>query len=475
VITTSGVEIPTADVASLHDSSADQLLKEVNEKSSKLAWAKAIWVVWAVAIFLALVFESPIWLTGSMVAVAFLSWPYWHHRDKIRKTVCVHFQFDEDHRHSYAGLLEAFQSLARSERVWHVVTQALADPKYNAGAGTLMDKKTVAVTRRPPPFFETNVEVWRLALGPQTFYFFPDRVLVFQRGRVGAVAYPNINVTSEKTRFVEQSGVPRDSTVIGKTWKYTNRSGGPDRRFAHNPTLPVVLYSQINLRSTTGVNVYLHVSNPAASQRFVEGFAEYARYISLLSTQDQRAAAQGAPDRPSTDPTGYAETVAFLVNTVGDTVALVCDSAKIGLKELNQRNEDIDICFQQDVQKLIAYFSAEEGCPSRRAAALLLELLKKLHPAQYGDWTDETALLHISNAVAMDRDYYLGSIKAPVTFQILSRCELPNKKDVLKLLSDWFVALAVVSASFEGRISAGKEAAISDFKSGLGAAAKLAA
>ena len=52
---------------------------------------------------------------------------------------------------------------------------------------------------------------------------------------------------------------PSDATVVGQTWQYVNKDGGPDRRFAHNPTRTVVLYDSRALvavrapRTTSGL------------------------------------------------------------------------------------------------------------------------------------------------------------------------------------------------------------------------------
>jgi hypothetical protein len=65
---------------------------------------------------------------------------------------------------------------------------------------------------------------------------------------------------SLKTRFIEDSSVPADAKVVDSTWRYVNKSGGPDRRFGNNPQLPIVLYDEVRLASQSGLNEMFQIS-----------------------------------------------------------------------------------------------------------------------------------------------------------------------------------------------------------------------
>ena len=60
----------------------------------------------------------------------------------------------------------------------------------------------------------------------------------------------------DNTRFVESSNVPRDATIVGKTWQYVNKSGGPDRRYKNNRQsnrIPEVTYNTFWLKRLNDV------------------------------------------------------------------------------------------------------------------------------------------------------------------------------------------------------------------------------
>ena len=63
------------------------------------------------------------------------------------------------------------------------------------------------------------------------------------------------------TRFIESEKSSCDASVVGSTWKYVNKSGGPDKRFKDNRELPICLYGEIELKSASGLNTILMFSN----------------------------------------------------------------------------------------------------------------------------------------------------------------------------------------------------------------------
>lgn len=128
----------------------------------------------------------------------------------------------------------------------------------------------------PPKFVETKMAVWEMALSDQKLYFFPDRILIYQGAGVGAVPYSELSVQFKPVVLVEADSVPSDSEVIGQTWRYVNKNGGPDRRFANNPQIPILRYGELTLRSPSGLNFVLQCSNVGRGAAFKSGLEVYS-------------------------------------------------------------------------------------------------------------------------------------------------------------------------------------------------------
>jgi hypothetical protein len=102
--------------------------------------------------------------------------------------------------------------------------------------------------------------------GRQRLYFFPNGIFVYSRSGVGVVSYQDLRAEAGLVSFREEEGVPRDSPVLGRTWRYVNRSGGPDRRFSNNAEVPILEYGTLTLTSEGGLNNLFHMSKPSAVQ-----------------------------------------------------------------------------------------------------------------------------------------------------------------------------------------------------------------
>ena len=169
---------------------------------------------------------------------------------------------------SYQALHDAFDALASCGRVAHIGAKGgVADRKRQAGASTLVRRTVIRPHRRPPKRVSTNVEVPAIPVGRQTLHFFPDKLLVLEPNAVGAVPYDQLRIDVRQSRFIEEEGVPPDAKVVGGTWRYVNKNGGPDRRFSNNPELPIALYEEIHFTSNSGLNEVIQVSQLGTAER----------------------------------------------------------------------------------------------------------------------------------------------------------------------------------------------------------------
>lgn len=277
-------EIESGSVLQMRDDSADGLLKELNDKRrlfrfgppalmGALAGTAWLWpqlsIVGRVAIAV---------LALAIVIAAFV-------RDTLRKTTVIMYDMEPDAVASYQRLIDAVKEFGRTNRLWHISSRAdVLDRKYHAGAQQAIKRMPTSTALGSPPFVKCNLDVPSVGVGKQRLFFLPDRLLVFDAGSVGAVSYNALNVDQGRTQFVEDEGVPSDSRVVGRTWRYVNKSGGPDRRFKDNTEIPICEYETIHFRSATGLNELLHASRVGAASAL-------ASYIALegarLSQQPQ--------------------------------------------------------------------------------------------------------------------------------------------------------------------------------------------
>lgn len=265
------VPIDSGSAEEMVHSSSTALLEEIRSKTRlRNHWPIALSIgglAWLITVM-----AMPWWASLLMfTAVATLTY-HLKHRDELRKTIVLMYNLDQGAETAWQGFQNGFDWLASSQGVWHLEARGgSGDWKRNAGASHLVSRSAIRPLKVEPPNIRTNVAVPALLLGRQKLYMLPDRILVFQGSAVGVVGYDQLSLGTSTTRFIESGSVPGDAPVVGSTWQYVNKSGGPDRRFNNNRQLPVLQYGEIHLTSPTGLNEAIQVSNPSSTEQFTRG------------------------------------------------------------------------------------------------------------------------------------------------------------------------------------------------------------
>ncbi|HKP74764.1 MAG TPA: DUF4236 domain-containing protein, partial [Longimicrobiaceae bacterium] len=254
--------VASGDVLQMVDVSSAALLDEINARQRRMRLGPPVLIATVIVVAVALAGDATVLsalaaLAGALATVAA------YQRDAAVRAVVLMYDLEPAAEAAYEALHQAFAGMAASHMVWNVqASGAVTDWKRNAGASTHVARNPVRPSAGAPPVIKTNIAMPVLPAGGQTLYFFPDRVLVFGPGGVGAVPYDRLRAETAHGRFIEEGAVPRDARIVDHTWRYVNKSGGPDRRFRDNYQIPVALYNELRLLSDSGLQVLYQLSRP---------------------------------------------------------------------------------------------------------------------------------------------------------------------------------------------------------------------
>jgi hypothetical protein len=267
-------DVESGSVQEMVDASSAELLREMNEKRKKIRLLPGAITLSIIVTLLLLAGRMPIWLVVLFGTLAVgLCWLA-SMKDELRKTTVILYDLEPEVETAYERLHEAFGALRSCSRSWHIEARGeVRDRTYHAGASGVVKRKQVALTTGAPPFVKTNVEVPLVPVGNQVLAFMPDRLLVFESAAVGAISYSALDLSVAESQFVEEEALPHDATVVGNTWRYVNKKGGPDRRFKDNREIPICAYEQIHLSSATGLNEVIQVSRRGTSTALSEALS----------------------------------------------------------------------------------------------------------------------------------------------------------------------------------------------------------
>ena len=267
-------DVESGSVQEMVDSSSAELLREMNEKRRKIRLLPGAIALSIIGTLLLLAGGMPTWLVvlfgGTAVGFCWLA----SLKDELRKTTVILYDLEPEVETAYGRLHNAFGVLRSCSRIWHIEARGeVLDCKYHAGASEVVKRKQIKPITGAPPFVRTNVEVPLVPVGKQVLAFMPDRLLVFESAAVGAISYSALNLNLAESQFIEEEGVPQDATVVGRTWRYVNKKGGPDRRFKDNREIPVCAYEQLHLSSSSGLNEVIQVSRQGAGDALSEALS----------------------------------------------------------------------------------------------------------------------------------------------------------------------------------------------------------
>jgi len=268
--------LESGNIDAMADASSADLLEELNRVQTR---TPRLWLAIPFALFLAYVggafnslFGAPdqslmplfaqIVLAIVAAAVIVLSW----RSDRVHGVTSLTYELDEAVEKQFAEIRKGIAALSGCQLVKHTsAVAAVYDHKRNAGADSLVKAESVRPYEGAPRRVRCNIAVPVLPAGNRTLYFFPDRLLVYERGRVGALSYHAITASPSATRFIEEGSVPTDAEVVGQTWKFVNKKGGPDRRFNNNRQLPILSYGVLDLSGGGALHNRFMCSRPAAA------------------------------------------------------------------------------------------------------------------------------------------------------------------------------------------------------------------
>jgi hypothetical protein len=257
------------------DSSSSELLTELNRVQKRWDIFPAVVIIGALATgWIAFIYQDW-WGWAASLIIFTVASIYARHADVMKGTAILQYALEGEADRRFSSLLDAFGQIARCHGVWRVNAQArTGDWKRNAGANTLLKRSAFRPSLAIPAKVQCNIQVPAFKTDRSTLYFFPDHLLVYNWGGVGAVSYSQLHAEAAQIQFREDGQVPRDAVQVGTTWRFVNRNGGPDRRFNNNRQLPILLYGQLFLTSTSGVQELFEMSMPAAAEAAAKAISD---------------------------------------------------------------------------------------------------------------------------------------------------------------------------------------------------------
>lgn len=203
----------------------------------------------------------------------------------------IEFNMDQSILNDYLTLKKNFEQLANINVIWDITSAKSVDRvKERSAAGTSITRTKVKFSKSSLDYINTKYEALRFqnANGGDMFLY-PGFIVMIdkQNKEFGLIDFREINIEHHGQRFVETEGVPKDSKVVDRTWKYVNKSGSPDKRYKDNYEIPIALYYELTISSTKGLFESYQFSNPEIGQIFCDSFSKYQDSLQKMNWKNE--------------------------------------------------------------------------------------------------------------------------------------------------------------------------------------------
>lgn len=195
-------------------------------------------------------------------------------------------EFDPEIKLKYEKLVDTFQKLTTSNKIWDVTSAHFQDrATTRSSASTVVKKRDVKFSLKSIPDIKSDFQgLYFQNANGSDLYFYPSFIVMYSdKTNFAIIGFDEISFSQTYVRFTETGTVPRDSKIIDKTWFKVNKNGTPDKRFKGNYQIPVVRYGEISLKTKTGLNEEYEFSNYEFTQAFGDAFKDYQRTIISLN------------------------------------------------------------------------------------------------------------------------------------------------------------------------------------------------
>lgn len=207
-------------------------------------------------------------------------------KEQIEKCyVKLDIEFDSDIKLKYEKLVDAFQRLTTSQKIWDVTSAHYQDRvATRSSASTIVKKRDVKFSLKSIPDIKSDFQgLYFQNANGAGLYFYPSFIVMYSnKTNFAIIGFDEIAFNQTYVRFTETGTVPRDSQIIDRTWLKVNKNGTPDKRFKGNYQIPIVRYGEISLKTKTGLNEEYEFSNYEYTEAFGNAFKDYQRTLKSL-------------------------------------------------------------------------------------------------------------------------------------------------------------------------------------------------
>jgi hypothetical protein len=199
--------------------------------------------------------------------------------NKVLNTYYLNIEFliNSDIMELYKHLQYTFREAANSQYIWEITSQrSINSSEERTLAEARVSRERTSFAEKKIDFFISKAHGMHMADSNNNFYIlYPAFFVLFTGGTYELISYSDIDLSISENRFIDEECRPKDSEIIGYTYKYVRNDGEPDLRFSNNYKIPRMKYFELKLTIKGRTNVTFMFSNADTSENFARTLFAY--------------------------------------------------------------------------------------------------------------------------------------------------------------------------------------------------------
>lgn len=182
----------------------------------------------------------------------------------------------------YKNTSKAFGLLNASQKKWDFTSSRNTNRiTERTSAANTVTRSEISISERHLPILKGDLPAlcFRNINGGDLFLY-PGFLIVYESNvDFAIISYTELDVEFRQVQFIETEQIPSDTKIVDKTWCKVNKDGSPDKRFSNNYQIPIVVYGQIHMKSSSGLNEVYCFSNVELTMLFHKALSDYTDAI----------------------------------------------------------------------------------------------------------------------------------------------------------------------------------------------------
>jgi len=213
-------------------------------------------------------------------------------------TLKVDVSMDEQIETKFNELQRKFSDMQSTSRAYYIANQS-----YITNQVQQRTSASYTVTRNAVDLyksFENNFIITPYqpiilnTVNDGTLLLYPGFLVIiynnpqYNQNAIHVTKWKDINIMNSTVNFHEEDGVPNDSEIVGRTWKYVNKNGSPDKRYSYNPEIPIVRYYELTIIVSNKSGYCYYISNVNRGEAFYKAFEDFKSAIVKLDWNNDK-------------------------------------------------------------------------------------------------------------------------------------------------------------------------------------------